>query len=255
MGITYDNIASKICDCHVHYGQFRDDYYSIDKVVDFFEILGIDNVGIMPTAMNGKINFNDNLKEIKQLPTNRFIPYLWLTPEMYELDSTLKMYDELNFKIIKIHGYANKEWVNLPDKIQNIIDLAYKRDLPIMFHTGGWEGSESIQYLDFCVNNPEVKFILAHGKPIEEAITILKMANNVYVDTSFLDLSSVQLLCDEGLEKKILYGTDFPIMKTFWPEIDLVTWYKQNVMEYINTFGEKNFMVWSNENFYKLILK
>jgi len=69
---------------------------------------------------------------------------------MYELDSTLNMNEELNHKLIKMHGYANKEWVKMSDKIQNIIDLAYKKDLPIMFHTGGWEGSDSIQYLDFA---------------------------------------------------------------------------------------------------------
>ena len=44
-------------------------------------------------------------------------------------------------------------------------------------------------------------------------------------------------------------------MKTFWPEINLLDWYKNHVMELIKIFGEKNFMVWANENFYKLILK
>jgi len=45
MKIKFEKIASKICDSHVHYVHFRD-INSIEQVTDFFEILGIDKVGI-----------------------------------------------------------------------------------------------------------------------------------------------------------------------------------------------------------------
>jgi predicted TIM-barrel fold metal-dependent hydrolase len=70
-----------------------------------------------------------------------------------------------------------------------------------------------------------------------------------------MPIESMKLICDAGLSDRILFGTDFPIMKTFWPEISLIDWYKNNVMELIQTFGERDFMVWAHENFYKLILK
>ena len=65
----------------------------------------------------------------------------------------------------------------------------------------------------------------------------------------------MKMTCDAGLSGRILFGTDFPIMKTFWPEISLTDWYKNHVLELVQTFGEKDFMVWSNENFYKLIMR
>ena len=124
-----------------------------------------------------------------------------------------------------------------------------------MFHTGGWRGSNAIQFYKFCREYPEVTFILAHGKPISQTLTVLKGAKNAYTDSSFMAIESMKLICDAGLSDRILFGTDFPIMKTFWPEISLIDWYKNNVMELIQTFGEKNFMIWAHENFYKLILK
>jgi len=252
---TFDKLAQKICDCHVHYGQFREDYYEPNELISYYEELGIDKVGIMPTGLAGKVDFEYNLKVIKSLPSNRFIPYLWVTPEMVDADPSLEGFNTLNYKVIKIHAYAQKEWDEMPDKIRTVIQVAYERDVPVMFHTGGWRGSNAIQFYKFCREFPEVKFILAHGKPISQTLKVLKGAKNAYVDNSFMDNESMKMICDEGLSDRILFGTDFPIMKTFWPKVNLLDWYRNNVIEQIQSFGEKNFMVWANENFYKLILK
>lgn len=124
-----------------------------------------------------------------------------------------------------------------------------------MFHTGGWRGSNAIQFYKFCREYPEVTFILAHGRPISQTLTVLKGTKNAYVDSSFMPNENIKLICDAGLSDKIIFGTDFPIMKTFWPDVDLLDWYKKNVLEQIRLFGEKKFMVWANENFYKIILR
>jgi len=251
MKLDFEKIAPNICDCHVHYGQFRDDYYEPNHLVNYYEELGIDKVGIMPTGLACKVDFENNLKVIKS--TKRFIPYLWVSPEMVDTDSTLELYNDLNYKVIKIHAYAQKEWDEMPDKIRKVIQIAYEKGVPVMFHTGGWRGSNAIKFYKFCREFPEVNFILAHGKPISQTLIVLKGAKNAYVDNSFMDIESMKMICDAGLSDRILFGTDFPIMKTFWPEVSLLDWYRNNVIEQIQTFGEKNFMVWANENFYKLI--
>lgn len=247
----YDSVASKICDCHVHYGQFREDYYSPNEIIRWFEELGIDKVGIMPISMES--NFSKDKKIMESMPQERFVPYLWVNPEMVDDDPTLKMYDSLNYKVIKIHGYARKEWDLMPDKIRTVIHAAYMRNIPVMFHTGGWRGSNAIQYYKFCREFPEVNFILAHGKPISQTITVLKGARNAYVDNSFMDIESMKMISEAGLSDRILFGTDFPIMKSFWPEICVLDWYRNNVIEQIQTFGESKFMIWANENFNKLV--
>jgi len=255
MKLSFERLAPKICDCHVHYGQFREDSYDSKEIIQWFDELGIDKVGIMPVGTGWGSDFPRDQKIMKSLPGERFVPYLWVSPEMVDADPTLKTYDTLNYKVIKIHAYALKEWDAMPDKIRTVIQAAYIKGVPVMFHTGGWRGSNAIQFYKFCREFPEVKFILAHGKPISQTLTVLKGAKNAFVDNSFMDIESMKLICDAGLSKRILFGTDFPVMKTFWPEINLMDWYRNHVMELIQTFGEKDFMVWANENFYKLILK
>lgn len=255
MGITFSEIASKICDCHVHYGKFREDYYDPKLVVSLFGKLGIDKAGIMPTGLAGEVNFTVDQKIMDLLPAKTFVPYLWVSPEMADSDPTFNIYNFLNYKVIKIHAYARMDWDKMPDKIRAVIQAAYFKGVPVMFHTGGWRGSNAIQFYKFCREYPEVTFILAHGKPISQTLTVLKGANNAYADSSFMPIESLKLICDSGLSDRILFGTDFPIMKTFWPEIDLINWYKNNVIELVRIFGERNFMVWAHENFFKIILK
>jgi predicted TIM-barrel fold metal-dependent hydrolase len=255
MIIKFDKIASKICDCHVHYGQFRDDNYLTSDVIKLYEELGIDKVGIMPVGTSWVSDFKRDLKIMSKMPRNRFVPYLWVSPEMIDADSSLMKFNSLNYKVIKIHAYARKEWADMPDKIRMVIHAAYKLKVPVMFHTGGWRGSNAIQFYKFCREFPEVNFILAHGKPISQALTVLKGAKNAYTDCSFMAFESIRAICNAGLSNRILFGTDFPIMKTFWPEINLTDWYRAYVLELIQLFGEKAFMVWANENFYKLIMK
>lgn len=255
MRLNFDKICSKICDCHVHFGQFKEDYYSPEQVKTWFDQLGIDKIGIMPIRTNIKIDLDRDQKIMSSMPREKFIPYLWMTPGMYDLDKTLSLYDALKYKAIKIHAYAQEEWHEMPQKIQGIIKVAYEKNVPVMFHTGGWRGSNAIQFYKFCREFQEVTFILAHGRPISQTLTVLKGAKNVYVDSSFLPIENIKLICDAGLSHRIIFGSDFPIMKTFWPEIELVSWYRTNVLELIQIFGEKQFVVWSNENFYKLILK
>lgn len=255
MRTKFEEIASRICDCHVHYGQFRDEYYDPKQVVNWFDQLGVDKVGIMPVGTSWESDFKRDQEIMASLPTDRFVPYLWVSPEMVDVDPTLALYNTLNYKVIKIHAYAIKDWDTLPNTIRTVIEVAKIKGVPVMFHTGGWRGSNAIQFYKFCREYPDVTFILAHGKPISQTLTVLKGAKNAYVDNSFMPIGSMKLICDAGLSNRILFGTDFPVMKTFWPDINLIDWYKNNVMELIHTFGEKNFMVWSNENFYKIILK
>lgn len=254
MKSSFDKIANRICDCHVHFGQFQNDYYSSEEVVDWIEQLGINKVGIMPTGICGADEFDESKKIIKAISSEQIKPYLWLSPEMYDADPTMDAYNDINYKVIKIHPYIRREWYWHPEKIRGIIEVAYSKDVPVMFHTGGWKGACAIQFYRFCREYPDVTFILAHGRPLSQSITVLKGTKNAFVDSSFMDYEDIKIFCENGLQSRILFGTDFPIMKTFWPSISLIDWYKENINRQIDLFGEKQFMVWSYENFHKLIM-
>ena len=253
MKLKYSDISHKICDSHVHYGNFRDEIYDENSIVKYFDDLEIEKVGLMPTSPNWELNQIYNTNSIDRFPRDKYVHYLWVSPDMIDSDSTLETFNLSRFKVLKIHAYAQKEWCLMSEKIRLVIQVAYRNDIPVMFHTGGWRGSNAIQFYKYCREFPEVKFILAHGRPFSQTLTILKGTKNTYVDNSFMMNDSLKLLCDNGFSDRILFATDFPIMKSFWPEINLTHWYRNNVMELIKLFGEKNFMIWSNENFHNLI--
>ena len=68
----FDKLASKICDCHVHFGQFREDDYAPKEIIQWFDKLGIDKVGIMP--ISSESNFPVDQKILGSLPEKRFGP-------------------------------------------------------------------------------------------------------------------------------------------------------------------------------------
>ena len=209
MKTTFDKNALKICDCHVHYGQFQENYYDPEQVIKWYNDLGIDKLGIMPVGTSWKGDFNRDQKSMTTLQVNGMVPYLWVSPEMIDYDHTLGLYNTLNYKVIKIHAYARKEWYNMPDKIRRVIEVAYKKNVPVMFHTGGWRGSNAIQFYKYCREYPDVNFILAHGRPISQALTILKGSKNAYVDTAFMPYESIKAICDAGLSNRIFLGLTF----------------------------------------------
>ncbi|MFC2119357.1 amidohydrolase family protein, partial [Bacteroidota bacterium] len=205
------------------------------KVVRWIRELGLNKVGIMPISTELADDFYIDKAILESMPSKVFVPYLLISPEMYDFDNSLQSYDSLHYKAIKIHAFARKEWYLIPNKIRAIIEIALKKDIPVIFHTGGWHGSNAIQFYKYCREFPQVNFILAHGRPISQTLTVLKGNKNIYVDSSFLPIENIKLICDLGLSNRILFGTDFPIMKTFWPEINLLDWYRNNIIALIKT--------------------
>lgn len=249
--IHYENI----CDCHVHFGGFHELFFAAQDITSIFEELGVGKVGIMPFGLT----YGPELAEVRaayaRFPADRFVNYLWLSPEMFEKSPDLSDFQDINFKLIKIHGYARQDWYYLPDKIRQVFSIASLKNIPIMFHTGGYPGSDAIQYLMFCQEFPEVKVILAHGKPLDQALAVMKNAKNAFVDSSFLPIEGLQTICAAGFGDRILFGSDYPAIKYFRPEMELVDWYRESINELVNRFGEKQFMVWAHENFHKIVLK
>ena len=124
------------------------------------------------------------------------------------------------------------------DKFLNVVELAKKHSLPMMFHTGysfsamRTVGKHSIadmvkaSDLEFVVReNPGMQFVFSHmSKPyFKDMISVAKRNDNLYTDMSGLissrhDRAEIPSSVDnvrEFLEKagpaKMLFGTDFPV--------------------------------------------
>jgi hypothetical protein len=62
--------------------------------------------------------------------------------------------------------------------------------------------------------HPLARFILAHGRPVEQTAKLLKEFPHVYCDTAFMPQNDFNILVKESADK-ITLGSDFPITYHF----------------------------------------
>ena len=59
-----DEIIAQTCDCHIHFGQFRDEYFSVSQLVSQIQSIGIARACVMPTGFYSKKEFFENYTKI-----------------------------------------------------------------------------------------------------------------------------------------------------------------------------------------------
>jgi predicted TIM-barrel fold metal-dependent hydrolase len=247
-------MKQKLNDFHIHFGQFREYLFEAEHIKDLIEAIGIDKFGIMPTSTTGTQDYEweiSEAKKIMELLPNQAVPYLRVYPEMLKKSNDLSLYNDLPYKLIKIHGYAH-DWAPKGKALERIYEIANERKLPILFHTGGREESDAGQYLHFSKKFKDVTVVLAHGRPVEQAISVMQDCENVYTDTAFMALNDIQTIVDANLGERIIFGTDFPINIAFFDD-EPEDWYSKTVNNMISQFGEELFTIWANDNFNKIL--
>jgi len=53
----------------------------------------------------------------------------------------------------------------------------------------------------------------------------MKKYLNVWVDTAFMPTENIVMLCNERLSDRVLWGTDYPIPKYYYPNMDMKDYY------------------------------
>ena len=158
----------------------------------------------------------------------------------------LKPYLYREFAGIKIHGLQG--WNPQGKEIRRVVSIARDKNLPVLLHTGEHEICRAGVYMNICREFHDVKIILAHGRPIDECITVMKECPNVFADTAFMPVNHIVRLRDEGMIERVLWGSDFPVMRYFY-DIPPEEYYRQRVDEARTALGEADFTRITQENF------
>lgn len=80
----------------------------------------------------------------------------------------------------------------------------------------------------------------------------MKTYQNVWTDTAFMPINNVVRLCDEKLSDRVLWGTDYPIPKFFFKDLDMKTYYQDLLLELHNSLSESDYEKITKNNFQKL---
>lgn len=208
-----------ICDSHIHVGQFRDIYTSPQELVSFLDKVSVDKFAVSSTSI-WEENYDKVLHEIQTLiclAKDRVYPVFWITPSMLRNGGIQQMLESgITWHCVKIHGVH--PWNH--KRIQEVTDIARQLHVPMLLHTGGFEQCEAGEYFSLITKNPDVTFILAHARPIDQTIEIMQHCPNAWADIAFTPIENVQELIQNDFVDRVLWGTDYPIQRAYYKDAD-----------------------------------
>lgn len=241
-----------MADFHTHLGQFYHIYTSPADLLRIMDDVGVDKFACSSTTICER-NYGKVLNEVSelvQLAGNRVFPVLWIIPSMLR-DGALQRFlnSDIEWKMLKIHPQINPtEWQSGGNNLQYVIKLAKNMNLPLLIHTGEHPGCYPSLFERAIRYNPEVTFILAHGRPIQETIQLMLKYQNVWTDTAFMPKDVLRQLVDNNLSNRILFGTDIPINKYFYPRLSTEDFFHQQLDEMRKAIGDKQFQTIISNN-------
>lgn len=240
-----------LCDSHIHVGGFRDVYYSPREVYAFLDKAGVDKFAVSSTmtCVEDYDLILCEFDELERLCADRLCPILWIHPNMLSNGWLERfLHTGIPWRCLKVHGYFN-DWHSDKTLLPKVVEIAIAMNVPLLFHTGGREESDSGRYADIIRQNKNVQFILAHSRPIEQTLSILKDCPNCYADTAFTPVENVKKMVNAGFSDKILFGTDYPLPKAFYPEQNMISYYHELVQTYLKIMSPTDWEKIAYQNF------
>lgn len=154
---------------------------------------------------------NEYIYGLKTKTVDRVIQYLWATTGIENINNYLNTkYEDWAFHGVKLHQCWEKFSID-SDFFTTVAKWAEKHDLPLFIHL--YSDNDVLQLIKYKRKHPKLKLIVAHLFGLELFIKFFHKDDNLYFDTSPL-----QLISDYRLRKaidyvgveRILMGTDTP---------------------------------------------
>lgn len=243
-------------DSHIHFGQFYDLYTSPTELKRFLDSVGVERFAASSTTIC-EGDYDKVIAETKELADicgSRFLPVLWITQPMLKDGGLFQLMDAgIRWRCLKIHPQLHPmAWVNNSPEMRWVVSMASVLQMPLLIHTGEKEGCYPKLYEKVVSDFTNVTFILAHGRPINDTIELMKKYPNVWCDTAFMPTENIVKLCDEKLSNHVLWGTDYPIPKYYYLDTDMKIYYLDLVQKLKDSISQEDFELITHKNFKKL---
>ena len=237
-------------DYHVHFGQWFDTYYSSKAVFSALKSAGIEEVWFSSTSSGryckesiavqkgkslqvGLPSASELYEAIKEevkaaLEDAKIIglkayPLYWVVPEIHKSESTKisvkKAMSEVPYKGFKLHP-GGSVWDLTDDRTyflaEEVFCYAEKHGLLILIHCGPDDFELPTKFEPFIARHPNATVQLAHIRPLEETLYMLRKYPNTLCDTAFASAEVQGAVKKAGFGDRMRYGSDFPI--NYWFE-------------------------------------
>ena len=247
------DISAAFFDCHVHVGRFSQTSFSPERVVRDLAALGLGGWAISSTTTcDGDLETaeEDLVRALAAAPSRTRLLF-WATPQDFAADAAPDRFGRLPYSGIKIHGFAHP-WQQARPCLDRLFGFAAARGLPILVHTGHTPESHACVYEWLCHRHPAAVVVLAHGRPLDQAAAMARRFPSVLVDTAYLPLGDIRVLVDAGLGHKLIFGSDFPIDRHYYPRASPRRRYQRRLVALARCFGERALLRWAHANYHAL---
>lgn len=224
-----------LIDSHIHVGQFFGRYFSPSDISKLMADVGADFYAVSSTTMceENYTKVLDEMHELIALDGEKTLPVMWITPEGLKGNIAWFLESDIKWRCLKVHPELHSdEWEPCGGQFTEVIDIAMELKVPILIHTGNKDCSKCDRYETLIAEHPDVIFILAHGRPLDQAIMLVKKYKNALVDSAFMPIDDMKRLICEGFSNKLLWGTDMCIPKHFYKHLDMVAYYKAKLQAF-----------------------
>lgn len=205
-------------DNHIHIGWYSDGYHSPREVWKAIHAVGVDEIAVSSTSTCCEAYklVARELKELKRLGGASVHPILWLTPRMLKTYGLRYMlHCGVEWEGVKMHWLAHPEWAHNRSLLNKAIGIVRDLNTPLLLHSGEHDCCQPHLFAPVCEALNDTTIIIAHGRPINQTISLMKAFSNTMVDTAFMPKESLKALAKEGMLERIIFGTDTPIPSLF----------------------------------------
>ena len=232
-----------IIDNHVHVGWFTDGYHSPRDVWHSEMAAGVDGMVVSSTSTCAELYkvVVREMRELVRIGGNRIFPILWLTPTMLKKRYALPymLHSKVKWRGVKMHWEAQPEWAHNAKLVEKALEVARRIGGPVLLHTGEFPSCHAGLFGDLIKKHPDLTFVMAHGRPTDEAIEVLKQYPNTWVDTAFMPMSDLRMLIEQGMSDRVIFGTDVPINRVFYKDLTSEDYIRGCIDLIMSEFPEK----------------
>ena len=241
-------------DNHVHIGWYSDGYHNPLDIWHAEQDAGIDDIVVSSTSSCAELYklVVSEMHELIKVGGSHIHPLLWVTPRMMKTWGIRYMlHSKIRWQGLKMHWGAHREWYYNKKLVYSVIEIAKKKNIPILLHTGGSKECEPRVFEEIIKQYADLKFILAHGRPINQTVEVLGLCVNAYVDTAFMPVEDVLILIENGFLDRILFGSDAPINLIYKKNETVTDYLKDSMHNLLNSLTPEQYRTIMKNSIYK----
>ena len=154
--------------------------------------------------------------DLAQRHSNKIGAAVWVKPRLQGLTSELEtlIKNHLNQIVaIKLHPF-HSNIAPTDSRVLPYLELAAHYHLPVISHTGGCEAARAYHLYEAAKMFPSIPFVMVHmdlGTDHKEALDLLGRLDNLYGDTTWVDMQTTIEAIKRYGSHKMLFGSDAPI--------------------------------------------